>query len=304
MIKQAGIIGLAVGDALGLPFETSKQNSSKLLSWNGDYLSSKYHQSKPGDYSDDTKMTIMVAQHLLSEEGFKPNLLAEDYLHWLLRENERGMGRSTRLALENLNAGHSWNESGVQSEGNGTCMRASPFGLYYYEDPHTAAEFARIDAKITHNTLEAQEGSAAVAVASALLFDGTEKQDLLEKTIPYLRNSGIKSLLSNLNEYQIKKGCSVQDIMKKFGTKARVTETVPSAFACFLLTSSYEQCILSAIKAGGDTDTTGAVAGGLAGIFYGYEAIPQKYIDGIENREPLESLDNSFIEFRMVYEND
>ena len=86
--------------------------------------------------------------------------------------------------------------------------------------------------------------------------------------------------------------------MKKFGTKARVTETVPSAFACFLLTSSYEECILTAIRAGGDTDTTGAVSGGLAGIYYGYESIPQKYIAGIENRELLEFLDNSFIEFR------
>jgi ADP-ribosylglycohydrolase len=295
-IKPAGIMGLSVGDAAGVAFEGKKSDNPKFKDWNGDFLGSEWHKLNPGQYSDDGKMTIMVAQHLLSERGFKPHILAEDYLHWLLKENERGMGRSTRLALENLNAGNFWNESGVQSEGNGTCMRASPFGLYYYEDPHTAAEFARIDAKITHNTLEAQEGSAAVAVASALLFDGVEKQNLLEKTIPYLRNSGIKSLLSNLNEYQIKKGCSVKDIMKKFGTKARVTETVPSSFACFMLTSSYEQCILIAIRAGGDTDTTGAVAGGLAGIYYGYESIPKKYIDGIENREFLESLDNSFVE--------
>ena len=204
------------------------------------------------------------------------------------------MGRSTRLALENLNQGCSWAKSGIESEGNGTCMRASPFGIYYFEDPETAAEFARIDAKITHNTVEAQEGSVAVAVASALLFDGKGKEFLLDEVIEFLKDSKIKSLLINLNEHQIKKG-NVKDIMKTFGTKAHVLETVPSAFAAFLLTESYEQCILTAIKAGGDTDTTAAVSGGFAGLYYGRDSIPQKYIDGIENLELLDAIDDAFI---------
>jgi ADP-ribosylglycohydrolase len=300
-IIPAGIMGLAIGDSLGMPFETARQDNPKLLGWDGSYQPSAYHRLNPGQYTDDTKATLIIAQSLIDNNGFRPADIAEGYVHWLRKENQRGMGRTTRLALENLNNGHDWTHSGVKdAEGNGTAMRASPFGMFFYEDLNTAAEFARMDARITHNSLEAQEGSAAVALASSLLFDGVDKLEIIELFIPYLNDSLIKKKLLELERITFNEPFekSVQDTMKYFGTKAHVVETVPSAFAAFLMTSSYEECILTAIKAGGDTDSVGAIAGGMAGLFYGRDGIPQKYIDGIEDLKLLDEIDDAF--FRMA----
>jgi ADP-ribosylglycohydrolase len=150
-----------------------------------------------------------------------------------------------------------------------------------------------MEANITHKSVEAEEGSAAVAVAVALLWTGTEPQELVLKTIEYLRESKIKDGLTRLAFYQSQKGeVSAIEALRLFGTKAHVVQTVPSAFSAFVLTDSYEKAICTSVRAGGDTDTTAAIAGALAGTYYGFEAIPKQYREGLEDLFHLRRLES------------
>jgi ADP-ribosylglycohydrolase len=287
------LVGQGVADALGMPFETRKPDDPFLVNWDGTYQASEYHQLRPGQWTDDTMMAKIVMESLYICGGFYPRDIAQRYQHWYLAGPLRGMGTTTKKAMQNLRAGMSWNESGVVgAEGNGTAMRAAPFGAFYQEDPLTAAQFSRMEANITHKSLEAEEGSAAVAVAVSLLWTGAEPQDIVTKTIEYLRESKVKLALSRLAFYQKTNDVSAIEALKLFGTKAHVVQTVPSAFAAFVLTSSYEEAVLTSIRSGGDTDTTAAIAGALAGTYYGFKSIPKKYREGLEDWEHLRRIES------------
>lgn len=287
------LIGEAVGDSLGMAFETRKADDPFLVSWDGTYQASEYHQLRPGQWTDDTMMAKIVMESLYICGGFYPRDIAQRYQHWYLAGPLRGMGTTTKKAMQNLRDGMSWNESGiVGAEGNGTAMRAAPFGAFYQEDPLTAAQFARMEANITHKSIEAEEGSAAVAVAVSLLWTGADPQDVVVRTIKYLRDSKVKLALSRLAFYQKSNDISAAEALKLFGTKAHVVQTVPSAFAAFVLTSSYEDAVLTSIRSGGDTDTTAAIAGALAGTYYGFKSIPKKYREGLEDWEHLRRIES------------
>lgn len=287
------LVGEAVADSLGVPFETMQADNPILLNWDGTYQASEYHQLRPGQWTDDTMMAKIVMESLYICGGFYPRDIAQRYQHWYLAGPLRGMGTTTKKAMQNLRDGVSWNESGiVGAEGNGTAMRAAPFGAFYQEDPLTAAQFARMEANITHKSLEAEEGSAAVAVAVSLLWTGVGPQEVVEKTIGFLRESKVKLALSRLVFYQKSNDVSAAEALKLFGTKAHVVQTVPSAFAAFVLTSSYEDAVLTSIRSGGDTDTTAAISGALAGTYYGFKSIPKKYREGLEDLEHLRRIES------------
>lgn len=268
-----------------MPFETKPADDPSLLNWDGSYLPSEYHQLQPGQWTDDTMMTKMLMESLFICGGFYPRDVSNRYLHWYLAGDPRGMGKTTKASLQRLKEGVRWTDSGIDgAEGNGTAMRAAPMGAFYHDDPLTVAEFARIESKITHKSLEAQEGAAAVALMVAFLWQGVDKEKILESTMVFLRDSKVKDILVSLD--RSKNQVKLPEVLTQFGTRARVTQTVPSAAACFLMTESFEDAITAAIRAGGDTDTTAAVTGALAGTYYGFSAIPKRY------RMPLEMMDH------------
>src|ERR1700722_7870979 len=132
------LLGTAIGDALGMPFEGLKPEHPSLQAWDGKtFLPSRerpptYYGShlsiNAGQYTDDTQMTLMVAQSLLEKKGFDPDDLARCYVDWIASGRARGFGRTTQLAIQALQEGKHWSESGVPgSFGNGTAMRAAPF---------------------------------------------------------------------------------------------------------------------------------------------------------------------------------
>lgn len=378
MVKDPSpLVGQGVGDALGMPFETCKATDPRLTSWDGSYLPSEYHKLAPGQWTDDTMMAKIVMESLFLCGGFYPQDLADRYRHWLISGDLRGMGKSTKHALENLVSGSPWCDSGIEgAEGSGTAMRAAPFGIFYHDDLYTAAEFARMDARITHRSIEAEEGSAAIAVAMGLVLTGVDPELLISKVLGYLRDSNVKRKLvatqvlvekeksgrssyapnyvappgSTLKEVLFENHLTTVDLSQatgldkeliedliggnthlsdtiasrlesvlqipssfwlnlqsqydtfrgltgasrtllRIGTSAHVVETVPSAIAAFLLTTTFETSVSLAIRVGGDTDTRAAMTGALAGTLYGFEAIPKKYREGLENVDHFRRLE-------------
>lgn len=295
--KHATLTGLAVGDALGMPFEMMASTASSLTSWRGDYqdsLSTITANLKAGQWTDDTKMAIALSESLLAEGTYSPADAARRYLAWLESGDLRGIGTTTGQALARLQAGLPWTQSGVSgSEGNGTAMRVAPLGLFFRTNLQAAAEMAAVDADITHRSKEAREASIAVAVAVAVMAQGrTSKEDLILKVLEWLGDSQIKARLRTV-QAQTRRPIPLAQTLERLvelGTGAHVIQTVPAAFFAFVATTSFQEAVELAIRAGGDTDTTGAVTGALAGTWYGIEQVAP-YADKVEDGEHLRELE-------------
>lgn len=300
MNSPATLTGLAVGDALGMPFETCHFSDKKLAEWDGSFQASEFHGLKPGQWTDDTQMAVALTGSLLYHRTYAPSDVAKRYLAIYRSGDFRGIGSTTRKAMERLQRGMHWVKSGVpDAYGNGTAMRIAPLGLFLHNDIESVAAFAEMDAGITHDSLEAREGSKIVALAIAALVEGrADRETVLPRVLDWTRDSVVKArLVSSLSSTS---GNTLQDLIT-MGTGASVVETVPAAFRAFCGTTSFEEAITVAIQAGGDTDTVAAITGALAGTFYGTDQV-DPWMEHLEDGLKLRKLEKSlFNEAPPVY---
>jgi ADP-ribosyl-[dinitrogen reductase] hydrolase len=327
----ATLTGLAVGDALGMPFETSRPDDPRLVAWDGGYGSSEYHKLGPGQWTDDTQMSLALARSLIERGVYDPACAAEHYLSDFYKE-ARGIGKTTHSAMAAMSPmqGASgpltplpWNRSGsLDSIGNGTAMRAAPIGLLYraprpgtlilgptwqdrvIELARAAAHWARVDATITHRTHEAREGAAAVAAGVSFLAAGVVKDKLLLAVVELLEPSDVRFVLEDLwrrrdrGEADLGAVIAARPLVNTDpakGIPARVVETVHAAFACFVWTEYFRDAVRRAIRLGGDTDTVGAITGALAGTYYGLENIPRKLVETLERADEIHALEQRLV---------
>ncbi len=287
------LLGTAVGDALGVPFETKLANYEPLVAWDGQsYLGSEHHRLKPGQYSDDTQMSLMVAESLIENHAFNPDDLAERYVDWIVSGRARGYGKTTLLAVQNLVNGKHWSESGIAgSYGNGTAMRAAPFGVYFRNDLQSLVSICKMDSSITHASDEAEAGSIAIGLAAAYAVN-RESEGLLEELWRILPDSKVKSAIYSLDSLIDSPYITPEQALRVIGTKADVRQTVPAALYCFLKFDNYHEAVLAAIKAGGDTDTTAAIVGALFGAKLGMRGINKELANAVEQSDRLIELDS------------
>ena len=313
--KSAVLIGLACGDALGMQFETRKWNDPAILNWDGySYGSSDFHKLGPGQWTDDTGMALALTESLLANKEskvFDPARTAEYYRQWYIGPTFRGAGQTTKKALELLRNNVPWFQSGeLGALGNGTAMRVAPLGVFYRDEPGKLIKAAKLDAIITHDSHEAQQGSIAISMGVALLLSGVKREEILESLRHVLEPS---RLLDNINLIATNK--TIHDTLKNkdydraldrnggnriisqliLGNKYTVIEAVARAFYVFVATRSFEEAMELAIRGGGDTDTVAAMVGALCGAYYGLDGIPESYITPIEQRDVLLRLDEELI---------
>ena len=289
------LLGTACGDALGVPFESKPDTNPLLLAWDqNSYLGSQYHGLEPGQYSDDTQMSLMVAESLVENKGFSPEDLAARYVDWIASNRARGYGRTTLIAVQALQAGKHWSESGVNgSYGNGTAMRAAPFGVFYRDDLYGLIEAVKIDSAITHKSEEAEAGALAIALAIYFIINKNETS-MLDNIMFHLPESKVRSNLAATKQvFTIHHNPA--DWLAAIGTSADVRQTVPAALYCYLKFTNYRDAVLAAIKAGGDTDTTAAIVGALCGAKYGRDNIPKDWSERVEDRFHLINLDRQLL---------
>lgn len=293
----ATLTGLAVGDALGMPFEMMSIVDRPLREWNGWFEDGHSHKLKAGQWTDDTQMAMALAESLLAEKTYSPADAARRYLAWHTSGDCRGQGGSTGKALRKLKGGYTWMQSATPgAEGNGTAMRVAPLGLFFHGNVDAAAKMAAVDARITHGSEEAAVGSMAVAVAVSMLAQRSAVKDNLvykvtEWTAPTKTqiNARLYNVLGALNR-DISSQDKVVKALIDLGTGGHVVQTVPAAFFAFAATTSFKDAIEAAVRAGGDTDTTAAITGALAGTFYGIKEVAY-YLDKLEGAEHLRALE-------------
>lgn len=287
------LLGCAIADSLGVPFEKVLPNDPQLVNWdNKTFLGSEYHGLKPAQYSDDTQLSRCIVESLIACKGFDADDISKRYVELFLTNTIRGYGRTTKLAIDRLISGTHWSESGVLgSEGNGTAMRSSAFGVYFRNDLYSLMNVVKIDSAITHASPDAEGGALAMALAAAYAVNN-DTHDLIDKICSKLPDSTIKNIIFSVKSLLSNSFISPEKALEILGTKANVKETVPSALYCFLRFKNYQEGVLAAIHAGFDSDTTAACVGSLFGARDGLKGIPPHWVEQVEDRDKLIILDS------------
>jgi ADP-ribosylglycohydrolase len=284
------LLGTAVGDALGLPAEGMKR--SRMLKrypgrWRHRFIFNK------GMLSDDTEHTLFVAHSLLthadSGEKFIRSLAWR--LRWWLLALPAGVGLATLKAILRLWVGFSPERSGVYSAGNGPAMRSAIIGAFFADAPQSIDTFTESSTRITHTDPRACTGARAVAqLAGLIVREDLKQRPSGEHFIAFLENisSTDKEWLALVLKIEkaVKADSDVlqfaQSIGAEKGVSGYIYQTVPVVlYAWYHHFGDFEGTLTSVLNCGGDTDTTGAIVGALAGAVGGEKAIPDDWIDNI-----------------------
>ena len=279
------ILGTFVGDALGEPVE----------GWPKEAIAAQFGildrmVGDTGHYTDDTQMMIGILETLMEKGHFDPTVCARRFERNF--DPRRGYGRRISGVMDRIRQGIPWDHVGTDSFGNGGAMRIAPIGCFYYHDVAGLKEKAIQSARITHTHPEGVAGAVAQAVAvgfaltKGLSGEPFDRNPFVKKVADQVTDidTGFQDALLGIRDID---GLSVPRVIdaiaRRFTLSLKAIESVPASLAAFLCTSDFRDAVVVAVNLGGDTDTIGAMAGAIAGAYYGYQKIPQAWLDGLEN---------------------
>jgi ADP-ribosyl-[dinitrogen reductase] hydrolase len=281
------ILGCAVGDAIGLPYEgLSRRRGIRLL---GKPDRHRFVAGR-GMVSDDTEHTCMVAQALCACPS-DPDAFARQLgrrLRWWLLGLPAGIGFATLRATLKLWLGFSPSRSGVFSAGNGPAMRSPLLGAAI-DDVETLRSYVRASTRITHTDPKACHGAFAVALAAwcakrALDTPG-EFFGQYRSMVGMDSSDEFDALMARV-EMSLAAGDSTEVFAEQLGCGQRVSgylyHTVPVALHSWLShPRDFRQAVITVIQCGGDTDTTAAIVGAIVGSGVGRAGIPREWLEGL-----------------------
>lgn len=293
---KGALLGCAVGDALGAPVEG--MTAADIAAGYGRVTGFIDARFGAGRVTDDTQMTVALAQSIIEIGRFDLEHAAFKFGRWMESSDNgvkeaRGVGLASATACRRIYQGAGPEESGVLSAGCGAAMRVGPVGLFYHNDMESARRSAVAQGMLTHTDPEALAGAAAVAFAVAAGVNQAVELDRLElvrRVAAFVAsiNGAMAAKVEGLSGYL---DADPRDGFSYTGTGGYVMETVPGALFAFLRSPyDFEETVLAAVNAGGDTDSLGAIAGAVSGAFNGATGIPEVLKDGVEGREYLERL--------------
>lgn len=308
-----GIYGVATGDALGTPVQFCSREELRKYPITGMKDDGTY-RLPAGTWSDDTSMSLALAESL----GRVNDINYEDIMDNFVKWNNCGkftpdgkafdQGYTCLTAIEKwLNRKElGWPEKAVDCgltkfkyNGNGSLMRILPIAFYIYakygKKSYLHGDIVRNVSKLTHAHPVSQ---FACEFYCNMIYQMLENPELSKKEIfqnvknvmlkiwkaPELKND--KAELKNVFDRLYDSGFDIVPD-EEIQSSGYVVHSLEAAIWCFLNTNNYCECTLKAVNLGEDTDTIAAIAGGLAGIFYG--EIPKEWIDELSGKEVIEN---------------
>lgn len=278
---RGSLLGLAIGDALGAPFEFCERKDAPAVV---DMEKVGPFGSTAGSWTDDTAMALCLADSLVEKKGFDLQDQIERYCRWYKDGYLRCPGRhfdigiTTRQALDRFitNGIPQAGSSDPYSAGNGAIMRLAPVPLFYRRHPEKAIEMAGLSSLTTHGAAECVDACRLLAAAIIKALNGASKKEVLSLDPKLVHAPRIAAIARG--EYHKKDMAAIRG-------SGYVVDALEAALWCFDTTNSYEASVLKAVSLGEDTDTTAAICGQLAGAFYGMDAIPTRWLQNLEKRE-------------------
>lgn len=278
---RAAFLGLAVGDALGATTEFMTPGEIRAkFKVHRKIVGGGWLHLKPGQVTDDTDMSLCIARAVVRAGGWDLKALADEFVLWL-RSNPPDVGATCRRGIRDyMIHGRLQTPFNEWDAGNGAVMRMAPVALFTLGDDEMLARCALEQARLTHNHPLSDAACLTVGrmVHRALL--GADRFELHALT----RDLVARHPNFRFNDY-------------RGHASAYVVETVQTVFNFLFTTGDFEECLTGVVNQGGDADTTGAVAGMIAGAFYGLESIPVQWLRKLDDavREEIEGVSEQLL---------
>ncbi|MES2102949.1 MAG: ADP-ribosylglycohydrolase family protein [Pseudomonadota bacterium] len=286
------MLGLACGDAVGTSVEFSPRGSFKPVT---DMTGGGPFGLKPGQWTDDTSMALCLAESLLTKGEFNPRDQMGRYNNWwnwgyLSSTGDCfDIGATVHDALLKFEMSDTpyCGSTDPQTAGNGSLMRLAPVVLFAYPDIAAAVNYAADSSRTTHGATEAVESCQLFAAILCEVLKGVGKNSLMD------------AILYSPTEpklVEIAKGNFISKKEQDIKGSGYSVESLEAALWCFFNTQTYESAILKAANLGDDADTTSAIAGQIAGAYYGASQIPFSWKEKLAMREDIESMANNLFQ--------
>lgn len=296
-----GLFGLIVGDALGVPVEFQ---SREYLTENPvrDMIGYGSYNQPPGTWSDDSSMTLCLLDALT--DGYDLNQIAAyfvkwyDEAYWTPHGNVFDIGNATRIAINKLKKGISPKESGGRDErsnGNGSLMRILPLVFFLKDVKDRVKRFEYINevSGITHGHIRSVLSCYYYLEFADQLLDGKNGFVAYESAnISFIELTKLLEIDASEKQHfdRLLTG-NIQRLEEyKISSTGYVIHTLEASVWCILTSNSYTEAVLKAVNLGIDTDTTGVVTGGLAGLLWSADDIPKKWQKQIARLNDIETL--------------
>lgn len=302
------LMGIAIGEALGVPFESSERTDMLEFPVEN-MIGCKAYCKPPGTWSHSSALTFCMAESIIN--GYDLETTTINFIRWKNESLKHTKGyvfdhhNTTIKAIcrlekimnqsqdENLNISSYTSDFDIS---NGSLMRILPL-LYVIRDKPTRFQFDIIweSSALTHNHIRAAMCCMIYLKVAEHILNGLEKSDAYEQT-----RFAIKELWEvidfDVNEIRYFEKIILSDIrtypIASLRSGVYVIETLEASLWCLLKTDSYKDAVLKSINLGGNTSTTGAITGGLAGLYYGYNTFPDHWIKTLSKRNYIEQLAN------------
>jgi len=301
-----GIMGLCVADALGVPVEFNSRDKLKANPVTDMRAYGTYHQPY-GTWSDDSSMTLCLLDSLC--HGLDYQDIMEKFKSWLTegKYTPHGevfdVGVGTRQAIMRYISGVAplrCGGVGGRDNGNGSLMRILP--LLFYMQSLYGTDFQDVDeafhmihqvSALTHAHKRSQIACGIYLSVASMLIGNMDLSIAVEmgiyKAFEYYK--GKAEYETEISHYQRLSDKNFGEINEvEIRSSGYVVDTLEAAIWCLINTKTYKDCVLMAVNLGEDTDTVAAVAGGLAGLFYGIENIPIEWTAKIVRKDYIEEL--------------
>lgn len=287
MSIKDGIIGLIIGDALGVPVEFESRENLKKHPVNG-MIGFGIHNIPPGTFSDDSSMVLATMKAIADNHGdISYQAIMDEFAEWLVNSKYTqynktfGIGKTTWDCLlryidngDHLNCGG----TGERSNGNGSLMRILPLAFIEDITPETVEDVSAL----THGHIRSKIACVFYIELIKSILEG--KKDLKEhvklaseKTMEYYGD------IEELSHYaRILDETIFDEDEDNIPSSGYVVDTLEAVVYVLVNTNSFKEAVLTAVNLGGDTDTVGAIVGGAAGIYYGYDEIPEEWISKVK----------------------
>jgi len=288
---KSGIWGVCVGDALGLPVQFKPRSYMQQNPISGMIGYGTYNQP-PGSWSDDGSLTLCIAESL--SRGYDLKDIAKNFMNWFQNGfltpygKSYDVGGSTKNSVKRLLVGtspHHSGDSNMEANGNGSLMRTLPLAyLFHFQNISEDKKYqiTKEVSAITHAhplsvvscyiyidfALQVLQNKSIQDSFQTVVADKSKYYQLLTKSEQTYFQNIFEKDLKNFTESEIK-------------SSGFVIHSLEAAFWCLLNSSTYKETVIKAVNLGEDTDTIAAIAGGVAGIFYGYDTIPDSWIQVI-----------------------
>ena len=310
---HSALFGLAVGDALGVPVEFKSRGYLKRFPVTDMMEFGTHHQPKR-TWSDDSSLAFCLAESLC--KGYNINDIGKNFVEW---RNEKlwtphgkvfDIGISTNHAIHSIESGTKPILAGGFSErdnGNGSLMRILPL-LFYVKDFSIEKRFDMIKdvSSITHAHIRSVLACFIYLEYALNVLKASDKWNAYEQmqiTVKNFLNTNPicsqremdkfhKILEHQVDDYDVQVLYKLEEV--EINSSGYVLDSLEASLWCVLTSDTYKETVLKAVNLGGDTDTTGAIAGGLAGLIYGYEAIPKEWLNVLARKEDITELCDQF----------